>query len=389
MSNNANGSTAAAATPDGDDGDDIFDFEPNGESDNVVVNPAYEKEHDEKILTDDHAMKLVDASTGDYFTKLIVHSSPTSSGINHQDLDIVEISPSNNASSRYVPHAWLSKLKSEPTTEEHEENAFDKLEVTPDSAEKTEITIKNSKIERESRGSGRDMEDDDEQLDDEDIYDKFVPTDQSKIQEYERKYHDEKNKVHPIEEYIITEPSEKPGEDPKIRINRPIGMYTPPENFAMVSRSIYRSSFPRVENFKFLSTLHLKSIICLIPEAYPPENIEFNERNGIKFFQIGLSGNKEPFVKIKPELVTEALKIIANPENQPILIHCNRGKHRTGCIVGCVRKLQNWSLSMIFDEYRKFAYPKERPLDQQFIEMYDDSGISEYARKRHWLPLRW
>lgn len=44
---------------------------------------------------------------------------------------------------------------------------------------------------------------------------------------------------------------------------------------------------------------------------------------------------------------------------------------------------------MIFDEYRKFAYPKERPLDQQFIEMYDDSDIVSYAKKRHWLPLEW
>ncbi|QPG75460.1 tyrosine-protein phosphatase siw14 [Brettanomyces nanus] len=225
------------------------------------------------------------------------------------------------------------------------------------------------------------------ELDEEDAYDKFEPTDRSKVEEYKKQ--EQKSHPHRLEEFIITEPKTLQDEETKIRINRPIGVYTPPENFAMVCGSIYRSSFPRVENFEFLQTLNLKSVLCLIPEEYPPENLEFNKVNGIRFFQVGLSGNKEPFVKIKPELVTEALKIITNPANQPILIHCNRGKHRTGCIVGCVRKLQKWSLSMIFDEYRKFAYPKERPLDQQFIEMYDDTEIELYASERHWLPLHW
>ena len=88
-------------------------------------------------------------------------------------------------------------------------------------------------------------------------------------------------------------------------------------------------------------------------------------------------------------MITEAVKIVLNPENQPILIHCNRGKHRTGCLVGVIRKLQNWSLTLIFDEYRKFACPKERPMDQQFIELYDDTEILEYCYEYDLLPLKW
>ena len=26
-----------------------------------------------------------------------------------------------------------------------------------------------------------------------------------------------------------------------------------------------------------------------------------------------------------------------------MLIHCNKGKHRTGCLIGCIRKIQRWS----------------------------------------------
>lgn len=30
----------------------------------------------------------------------------------------------------------------------------------------------------------------------------------------------------------------------------------------------------------------------------------------------------------------------ADARNHPLLIHCNKGKHRTGCLVGCFRKVR-------------------------------------------------
>ena len=44
---------------------------------------------------------------------------------------------------------------------------------------------------------------------------------------------------------------------------------------------------------------------------------------------------------------------------------------------------------MIFDEYRRFAFPKARGLDQQCIEMFNSEEIEQYALKRNWLPLNW
>lgn len=223
---------------------------------------------------------------------------------------------------------------------------------------------------------------------DEEAYDRYVPTDQGKVEEYLRQMQGdgEGEAVNFKTKHIVRSENDSG----KIRFSKSIiGMYVPPENFARVCEGIYRSSFPRIENFEFLKSLGLRSILCLIPEEYPIENSKFNESNGIRFYQIGLSGNKEPFVKIKPELVTEAIKILISPENQPVLLHCNRGKHRTGCIVGCIRKLQKWSHSMIFDEYRKFAYPKERPLDQQFIEMYNGQEVEDFAVQNRLLPIQW
>lgn len=83
------------------------------------------------------------------------------------------------------------------------------------------------------------------------------------------------------------------------------------------------------------------------------------------------STNVNAWDPISEEMVLEALEIILNPRNYPLIIMCNLGRHRTGTIVGCLRKLQKWSLTAIFEEYRRFAGSKVRVLNEQFIELFD------------------
>src|SRR5436853_545549 len=80
-------------------------------------------------------------------------------------------------------------------------------------------------------------------------------------------------------------------------------------------------------------------------------------------------GNKEPFVEIPVDVIREALESLLDIRNHPLLVHCNKGRHRTGCLIGCMRKIQRWSLTAVFDEYRRFASSKARMLDEQFIEV--------------------
>ncbi|KAJ3695940.1 hypothetical protein LUZ60_001317 [Juncus effusus] len=154
----------------------------------------------------------------------------------------------------------------------------------------------------------------------------------------------------------------------------------PPLNFAMVEEGIFRSGFPEPANFSLLKTLQLRSIIYLCPEPYPEENIEFLKSNGIKLFQFAIEGRKEPFVNIPEEAIKDALKVLLDDRNHPLLIHCKRGKHRTGCVVGCYRKLQKWCLSSVFDEYHRFAAAKARVSDQRFMESFDISSLKHWAK---------
>lgn len=123
-----------------------------------------------------------------------------------------------------------------------------------------------------------------------------------------------------------------------------------PENFSMVENGVFRSSFPRTKNIPFLRTLNLRSVSPLIPEDYPKGLLDFynSEGLGIKVFQYGIDGNKWLFKEIGKADLFQILVYVINPRNRPILIHCNKGKHRTGTIIGCLRKLRGWALSSIF-----------------------------------------
>lgn len=160
----------------------------------------------------------------------------------------------------------------------------------------------------------------------------------------------------------------------------------PPLNFAMVAPGVYRSGYPNAMNHSFLKSLRLKTLIYLCPENCNEANLAFCQQNNISIMQFGIQGNKEPFTDIPEPVIRDALEVLLDVRRYPLLIHCNKGKHRTGCLVGCLRKVQRWSLTSIFDEYRRFAGNKVRILDQQFIELFQTSLVRYRAKyKPAWL----
>ena len=134
---------------------------------------------------------------------------------------------------------------------------------------------------------------------------------------------------------------------------------------------------PTGETPPFLQQLGLRSILYLCPEEYPDSHLGFLEEQGVQLLHFGVTGNKEPFDEMSDDVVRAALRAVIDPANHPLLIHCNQGKHRTGCLVGCFRKAQRWSLVAIFEEYRRYADRKARIVDQQFIERIDLSAEEE------------
>lgn len=118
---------------------------------------------------------------------------------------------------------------------------------------------------------------------------------------------------------------------------------------------------------------------------------KFFEENKIHFVHLGLKAWRQDatWSPVTDELIKEALELILNPDTHPVLVECTSGIHQTGTLVGCLRRLLNWNLASIVNEYRAFAgslHP--RVMNEQFIELFDTDLVTLPARLPHWFLIQ-
>ncbi|EAW10165.1 tyrosine phosphatase family protein [Aspergillus clavatus NRRL 1] len=154
---------------------------------------------------------------------------------------------------------------------------------------------------------------------------------------------------------------------------------TLPLNFGEVVQGIYRSSFPQPWHLPALKKLNLKMIVTFVEGEYTRDHQVFLKENGIEHRRILVQANKDPAVRTPDHIVNYILEILLNKANHPMLVHCNKGRHRTGCIIGCFRKLQGWDMAAIIEEYLNFSWPKSRSLDEIFITLFDETRLRPLA----------
>jgi tyrosine-protein phosphatase SIW14 len=146
-------------------------------------------------------------------------------------------------------------------------------------------------------------------------------------------------------------------------------MVAPPTNFAMVSPGVYRSGFPTHHNQAFLQRLGLRTIVNLADEPGLAQRLEV--------VTCAVSASREPFVVPQIEEVHKALSVLLDQRRHPVLIHSLRGDSAVSVIIGVLRRLQRWSLSAIFDEYRRFASSGAAMLlDLQVIECFELPAVT-------------
>ncbi|KAL2020551.1 hypothetical protein VTK56DRAFT_8351 [Thermocarpiscus australiensis] len=158
-----------------------------------------------------------------------------------------------------------------------------------------------------------------------------------------------------------------------------------PANFGIVVPGVYRSSFPQPEDYPFIESLKLKTIVTLVGKDPPPGYDAFLEKNNIVHWVFDMKGTKKEDIPIKT--MESILRLVVDRRNHPLLIHCNHGKHRTGCVVAVLRKLSGWDLNNIISEYKSYADPKARDCDIRYITGFEPASISNPFRESGW-PFR-
>lgn len=162
--------------------------------------------------------------------------------------------------------------------------------------------------------------------------------------------------------------------------------YIPPPNYGAIQEgAIYRSAFPQDRNLEFLEGLEIRTILCLVKTDPSEKYARWTEDSGINRMRVDIAPNKEGKVSTTWDSLCEALLIVMDCANYPLFVHCNQGRHRTGCVIACLRKVQRWPIEDVLAEYRAYANPKIRDGDIDLIKAFDPECVFDFAKSHGYL----
>ncbi|KAK6205549.1 putative tyrosine phosphatase [Scheffersomyces amazonensis] len=167
-------------------------------------------------------------------------------------------------------------------------------------------------------------------------------------------------------------------------------MLVPPENFGLVEPGIYRCSKLHSDNFPFVETLKLKSLILVDAEKPPRALAKFVASNKLELFNLGgmtISGHhtgdednsgvggggdssgrshvrestidvvslhpqnkSEQWMLVEKSVIIKSFEILLNKTKSSVLL-----VDSTSTLVGILRKIQKWNFNSILNEYRIYS----------------------------------
>jgi len=124
------------------------------------------------------------------------------------------------------------------------------------------------------------------------------------------------------------------------------------KNFGQMDQRFYRGAQPKVEDYKQLAALGIKTVIDLRDdsEAYEKGGVE---AAGMHYVNIPMDDKSYP----KAEQVENFLKLVDNPATGPFYVHCAGGRHRTG-VMGAVYRFthDHWNYDQVYAEMKQYDF---------------------------------
>lgn len=133
---------------------------------------------------------------------------------------------------------------------------------------------------------------------------------------------------------------------------------------------LYRSGQPRGLGLEFVKLYGIRTLINLRrPDRDGiPEEKAFAAKNGLRFYNFSIGSSTAEIDKT----VKRFLAIVADKSNWPILVHCSRGKERSGVLSAIYRiEHDRWSNEDALEEtYRLGLERGHMPIPENYIKNY-------------------
>jgi protein tyrosine/serine phosphatase len=144
------------------------------------------------------------------------------------------------------------------------------------------------------------------------------------------------------------------------------------DNFGKINDNYYRGAQPDQSDYADLAKIGVKTVIDLTRNGRDDEP-GFVQQVGMKFFRIPLTTSDRP----SDSAVAEFLKIVNEPANQPVYVHCQGGRHRTGVMTAVYRITQDgWTATRAYEEMKAYnfeGFPGHPTLKRFVFDFYSHS----------------
>jgi protein tyrosine phosphatase (PTP) superfamily phosphohydrolase (DUF442 family) len=145
------------------------------------------------------------------------------------------------------------------------------------------------------------------------------------------------------------------------------------ENFAKISDALWRGAQPTAEGFKNLEKQGLKTVISF---RHDHDDMPLLKGTKLKYLRI-------PSFAFRPtqEHLVTFLKIIEDPANWPVYIHCAQGRDRTGYNAAAYRMVvQGWKADDAICEMNVFRFNKIWVGNPGFLKTLDLTTLQEQVK---------
>jgi len=124
------------------------------------------------------------------------------------------------------------------------------------------------------------------------------------------------------------------------------------DNFGRVNAGYYRGAQPNGRDYADLAALGIRTVIDLTQDGEAQES-GLVERAGMKFHRIPMTTHETP----SSEKIAQFLALVDNPANQPVYVHCQGGRHRTGVMTAVYRMTNDgWAADRAFAEMKQYKF---------------------------------
>jgi tyrosine-protein phosphatase SIW14 len=125
------------------------------------------------------------------------------------------------------------------------------------------------------------------------------------------------------------------------------------DNFGRVNDNYYRGAQPDGRDYADLAAIGVKTLVNLTSDDADPGERAMTERAGMHYFQIPMTTHQPPTAA----QLAEFMRIVNDPANQPVYVHCVGGRHRTGVMTAAYRMSEDgWTAERAFKEMKDFKF---------------------------------